>query len=313
VHTHAAQDPLVIERYLELRKAMLEKDQIDLALWINLGDKGHPLMDIEKVEQASRKRMLCAISDYRAHDGLQHHPSDLKKYMSQGFVGYKIWSGPWYRGLDKPEDGYPYVDDPAHEGTFAEMENIKMVGASIHIADPNGPWDDRTDWLSDPVEYWKEINAWNNVLERHPDLQVVMAHSNWLICQDAQIDYLRYLMATYPNFNIDLAATFQYFYMVSRENLRAFMIEWSDRILYGTDIGRWQEAAEDERLIAQYVRTFKILETDEMVKGGFFGGPEIKGLDLPKDVLEKIYYKNAIRIYPGLQERMVELGYPIDE
>jgi hypothetical protein len=91
------------------------------------------------------------------------------------------------------------------------------------------------------------------------------------------------------------------------------MIEWSDRILYGTDVGRWQEAAQDELRMAQYVRTFKILETDEMVKGGFFGGPEIKGLDLPKDVLEKIYYQNAMRIYPGLREKLAELGYSVDK
>ena len=89
-------------------------------------------------------------------------------------------------------------------------------------------------------------------------------------------------------------------------------MEWSDRILYGTDIGRWQEAEQDEQRMAQYRRTFQILETGDIVKGGFFGGPEIQGLDLPRDVLEKIYYKNAMRIYPGIRERMMELGYTID-
>ncbi len=311
VHTHASQEAEVIRRYLELREIMLETHHVDLAMWINLGDKGAPVLDIQKVDEASEKRMVCTIADYRAHDGLQHDPAQLKNFMEQGFVGYKIWSGPWYRGLEKPEDGYPYVDDPAHEPTFNTMEAIGMVGASVHIADPNGPWDNRTDWLADPVEFWKEIVAWTNVLERHPDLQVVMAHSNWLICQDAQIDYLRYLMATYPNYNIDLAATFQYYHLVSSDNIRSFMIEWADRILYGTDIGRWKEEAQDRERMGQYFRTFEILETDNLVKGGFFGGPDVKGLNLPKEVLEKIYYKNALRIYPGLRQKFLSLGYDI--
>jgi predicted TIM-barrel fold metal-dependent hydrolase len=30
----------------------------------------------------------------------------------------------------------------------------------------------------------------------------------------------------------------------------------------------------------------------------------VKGLNLPKEVLEKIYYKNALNLYPGLKEIM---------
>jgi predicted TIM-barrel fold metal-dependent hydrolase len=136
-----------------------------------------------------------------------------------------------------------------------------------------------------------------------------MAHGNWLLCQDAQIDYMRYLMATFPNLNIDLGATFQYYHLVQRENLRAFMIEWADRILYGTDIGKWSGGEEGSERIKQYVRTFQILETDQEVAGGFFGGPTIKGLALPEKVLEKIYFQNAARIYPKVKERLIKLGY----
>ncbi|MBK8504586.1 MAG: amidohydrolase family protein [Saprospiraceae bacterium] len=312
VHTHVANDIPAISRYFDVRNILLDQHAIDLAFWINLGDGDTPIIDLDTVLKAGKGRMSCAISDYTAHDGLMHSPSSLKGFMDQGFVGYKIWSGPWYRVLKNKEEGYPYVDDLAHEPTFAEMERIGMVGASIHVADPNGPWNDRGDWLTDPIEYWKEITAWHTVLTRHPDLKVVMAHSNWLICQDAQIDYLRYLLATFPNLNLDLAATFQYFYMVSHDNLRAFIIEWSDRILFGTDIGSWSDDAVTAERAQQYLRAFKILETSEIVNGGFFGGPEIQGLTLPREVLEKIYYKNALRIYPGVGEKMIKLGYQID-
>lgn len=312
VHSHVSNDMTGIANYLDMREILLDSHDIDLAIWINLGDRNSPIENIESVMAAGQGRLLCGIADYAAHDGLKFPPESLEGFQKQGYIGYKIWSGPWYRRLDKKEDGFPYIDDPAHEPTFSEMERIGLLGASIHIADPNGPWNERTDWLADPIEYWQEITAWRNVLERHPKLVVVMAHGNWLLCQDAQIDYLRNMLATFPNLNVDLAATFQYYHLVNRDNLRSFMIEWSDRILFGTDIGSWKDKAESNNRAEQYVRAFKILETSDKVKGGFFGGPEIEGLDLPKDVLEKIYYKNAMRLYPNVKENLGTLGYKVE-
>ena len=89
------------------------------------------------------------------------------------------------------------------------------------------------------------------------------------------------------------------------------MIEWSDRILFATDVGKWTNQEETKERKQQYLRTFQILETGDLIKGGFFGGPGIKGLDLPEEVLEKIYFKNALRIYPGIQQRFINLGYEV--
>ena len=312
VLTHVANDLKGIANYLELRKILLDRHAIDLAIWINLGDRNEPIENLEVVMEAGKGRILCGIADYAAHDGLKYPPETLEGFMHEGFIGYKIWSGPWYRRLEKKEDGYPYIDDPIHEATFTEMERIGFLGASIHIADPNGPWGKRTDWLADPIEYWAEINAWRNVLKRHPKLRVVAAHGNWMLCQDAQIDYLRNMMATFPNLHIDLAATFQYYHLVDHDNLRSFMIEWADRILFGTDVGTWNQESESSTRAGQYIRAFQILETENMVNGGFFGGPEIKGLNLPKDVLEKIYYKNALHLYPHVEESLIKLGYNLE-
>jgi hypothetical protein len=46
-------------------------------------------------------------------------------------------------------------------------------------------------------------------------------------------------------------------------------------------------------------------------KGVFFGGEPTRGLALPTDVLEKIYYKNAARIYPRIKEQLENLGYSV--
>ncbi|NQU52648.1 MAG: amidohydrolase family protein [Bacteroidetes bacterium] len=309
VHTHVANNYGGIEKYLELRNLLLKEYSADLSMWINLGGGKNPIRNLDSINLVSENRMLCAFSDFDPFHGLKYKPEDLINKREQGFIGFKIWYGPWYRKLKDGEKGFPYVDDPANEPMFAEMEELGVLAASLHIADPNGPFGNRTPWCADPVEYWREITGFYNVLKKHPDLKVVAAHSSWLICQDAQIDYLRFLLATFPNLSIDLAATFQYFDLVSYDNLRDFMIEYSDRILFGTDAGTWNTKEETQKRAAAYNRCFRILETDETIEGSFFGDKPIKGLNLPREVLEKIYYKNAVRIYPKVGERMSELGY----
>jgi predicted TIM-barrel fold metal-dependent hydrolase len=36
-----------------------------------------------------------------------------------------------------------------------------------------------------------------------------------------------------------------------------------------------------------------------------------RGLALPREVLEKIYYRNALRVYPRLREAFLKLGYTV--
>ena len=305
VHTHVNNHYTGIKNYLTLRDKMLSGNKIDLAMLINLG--GEKAKDT--ISQVSKGRIMTCISDYRPFRGLTHKPEDMSASLEKGFVGYKIWYGPYSRGLKEGEDGFKYFDDPAHEQVLAAMEKAGMPGASVHIADPNGPFWDRGKWAADPVEYWRQIIGLERVLQRHPNLVIVAAHGAWLVCQDAQLDFLRYLLATYPNFYVDLAATFQYFHLVNNENLRDFIMQHSDRILYGTDIGSIKDESEIPDYISRYSRTFQMLETDQIVEGGFFGMNPAKGLNLPKNVLEKIYYKNAIEIYPGLKNQMNTLGY----
>lgn len=312
VHTHITSDVAAIENFHSLRNALKDAHQIDLALWLNLGGGSDAMENNEEAMAAGNGRMLCAISDYSSHDGLKYDPDELQGWLDKGYVGYKIWAGPAGRKLKPDEDGIRFVDNPALEPTFAKMEEIGMVGASIHVADPNGPFGDRTKWLPDPVAFWKEILAWRKVLERHPNLVVVNAHGMWSLCQDAQIDYMRNTLSTFPNLHVDLAATFQYFNMVNRENLRDFIIEYDDRILFGTDVGKWTNSEETEYNRQRYFQAFQILETDGTVAGSFFGNQPTQGLNLPRKTLEKIYYKNAMRIYPRVKESLQALGYPIE-
>lgn len=295
-----------IFNFLEMRELLKKNNMIDLAMWINLGgDQG-----IDTVNEVSKGRMMTCISDYVLKRGLNYKPEDIDDYLKKGFVGYKLWFAPYQQRLTEGEDIIKFIDDAELDATFSAMEKAGMPGASVHIADPNGPFGNRGEWCPDPIAFWRMIIGLERVLHRHPDLVIVAAHGAWLMCQDAQIDFLRYLLKTYPNFYIDLSATDQYYNLVNYENLRDFFLEYSDRILFGTDIIGFEES-EISRLANRYSLSFQILETSDQVNGSFFGDSPTRGLNLPRDILEKIYYKNALKVYPGLLERMQKLGYSV--
>jgi len=140
----------------------------------------------------------------------------------------------------------------------------------------------------------------------------VKAVANYLELREHLKATRRVDLATFPKMNVDLAATFQYFDLVTYENLRSFTIEYADRIVFGTDIGRWDSPERTKGYAEQYWRAFRILETGETVPGGFFSRNEIRGLALPREALEKIYYRNAARIYPRVKEQLAKLGCAVE-
>lgn len=302
VHAHVGG----IERmahYMEVRKILKEKFNADLAIWINLqaplGPRGEGLDFIKEAEDKYQGRFLPTINDYKIADGLRFSPEELAEWQAKGVVGYKIWVGV-----------SPAIDNPANDPTFTKMEQIGMIGASFHISQPY-PRN-----CKDPVKYWESINAWERVLDRHPKLVVVCAHMMNIFYSDEQLDYLQYFLDTYPNVYIDIAARFKDFYSMSHEKIRHFFIKYSDRILFGTDISNQPQNGKYQEVAEAYDRCFKILETDGIFNSELFNpdvkGKTLQGISLPVDVLEKIYYRNAMKIYPRVKEVLKKLGYNVE-
>jgi len=297
VHPRSVSD---VANFVKVSEALKEKHGSNLAFWIGLNDPGEAMDDMKT---AGNDRFLFAVEQYRPHKGLTITADEVIAKVRDGFVGLKFWFGPAFRVLKEDEEGITRIDDPKFENFFAALEREKILLTSLHIADPNGPFGNRGKWLEDSLYYWEQIRAFENVVAKYPDLPIVAAHGAWLVCQDAQIDYLRYMLSAYPNLYVDVSATFQYMPLVNHENLRDFYIEYQDRLLYGTDGGR---IADDgiNYFTRRYANTFAILESDQIIEGDFFGNASVQGLNLPREALEKIYYKNAQKLYPGLKEAM---------
>jgi predicted TIM-barrel fold metal-dependent hydrolase len=97
----------------------------------------------------------------------------------------------------------------------------------------------------------------------------------------------------YPNMFVDIAAVLAELGRQPRF-AREWLIRYEDRVLFGKDI------TED---MTEYHVYFRVLETaDEYFdyyrrRHAFW---KMYGLALPDEVLKKIYYKNALRIIPGI-------------
>jgi len=294
-HPRGASD---VTNLVKVSETIKQKYGSNLAFWVSLNDPGDALAEMKA---AGKNRILFAANISHPHKGLPVTADEVIAKVRNGYAGLKFWFGDPHRVLAEGERGITEIDDIRFEDFFSALERGNVLMTSLHIADPNGPFNDRQNWMVDPVYYWKQIRAFENIVAKYPKLAIVAAHGAWLVCQDAQIDYLRYMLSKYPNLYIDLSATFQYMPLVDSDNLRYFYIEYQDRILYGTDGGNVPDESIDS-YADRYARTFAIIETGQTVNGSFFGNKPVKGLDLPKEVLEKIYYKNAVKLYPGLQE-----------
>jgi predicted TIM-barrel fold metal-dependent hydrolase len=323
VHAHIPDKWEVIDEYMALRDAMRKELDVEMAMWISLSGSAPP--DFQELDRRYHGRILWTINDFKISDGLKYSPQELVDWQTRGAVGFKFYPG-WQRGVQ--------IDHPANDPTFYKMEQIGMIGASVHVANPCGTYGRRTTgWLPDPVEYWRQQHAWENVLKKHPHLVVVNAHMLQLFYSDEQLDYLRYMLSTYPNLHVDLAAVPEFVYYVGRDNLRDFMIEYADRVLFGTDVGsKWfapdlgGAADKIQTRAPNYKRYFDYLETDHVLPADFVdvtkgqegvrlgeeGRCKIQGLALPLDVLEKIYFRNAMRVYPHVKDNLKKLGYPVD-
>lgn len=299
VHAHVGR----VERmkdFVGVGEALKDKYGINLAIWIDLDFQKESSESVSGYLGAAKKkfnnRFLPCINDFKIQDGLRYSPDELSKWMKKGIVGYKIWFGVT-----------DLIYDPVFEPTFAKMEEIGMLGTSIHVSQPYP-----SKYCEDPVKFWQAHNAWERVLDRHPKLKVVNAHMLDHFYSDEQLDYLMYVLETYPNVHVDLGARFQVFHRMDREKLRNFMIKYADRILYGTDIGRQPKAGKYKQVAEMYYRSFQLLETGKIIQGGFYDKTETKGLALPIDVLEKIYYRNAARLYPRVKDALTQLGYKVE-
>jgi predicted TIM-barrel fold metal-dependent hydrolase len=145
------------------------------------------------------------------------------------------------------------------------------------------------------------------MLAAHPKLRVIGCH---LGSMEHDVDEIAKRLDRYPNFAVDTAARVVNLKLQPREKVRAFMIRYQDRILWGTDLMElaWEKPeAVVQRWEAVYANDWKYFATGERFD---LGGKKVQGLALPPKVVRKIFHDNALRWMPGLKSAACCGGLP---
>ncbi len=233
------------------------------------------------------------------------------KYRISGVKVFKSF-GLTYRNGD---GSLIAVDDPRFDPIWRACGELGLP-VIMHTADPSAffepitPNNERIEELTRHPEWHFPLGqfpsrqhlhqARENLFRRHRATTFIAAHFG----NDAEdLKQTARMLEEHPNVVVEFASRIS---ELGRQpyTARDFLIKYQDRVLFGTD-GPWPEQ--------RYQYYWRFLETrDEYFPYSEKPFPpqglwRIYGVHLPPQVLQKIYYKNAGRIVPGISQRLEKL------
>lgn len=305
IHNH--QDSAMSKK--DLDKLVQDMDRINLRVMVNLsGGFGDKLAKGVKNLKGNYKDRFVVFAniDFKGLDEPGYPDraaAQLEQDVRNGAQGLKIFKN---FGMDlKDSKGQRiHVDDPRFDLVFEACARLG-IPVLIHTAEPWSffqPMDKNNErWLElkthpgrarPPEKYpsWETLlEEQHNMFARHPKTNFINAHLGWY---GSNLAELARLMDRLPNMYTEIGAVL---YDLGRQPkfARQFMINYQDRVLFGKD--SWNP---DE-----YPTYFQVLETgDEYFDyyRKYHAFWQMYGLELPDEVLKKVYYKNALHLVPGI-------------
>jgi hypothetical protein len=255
-----------------------------------------------------------SVDNWDSADWTNQTIQQLKEAFAKGALGIKIWKN--IGMVEKDAEGnLIMIDNPRFDPViqFVIDQNKTVLG---HLGEPKNCWlpleqmtvnNDRNYFKNHPEyhmylhpeypSYQDQIDARDRFLARHPDMRFVGAH---LASLEYDVDSLAKRLDRFPNIAVDMAERIchlQHQTKTNREKVRKFMIQYQDRLIYGTDLGMRENSSAEEskaRLHKRWMNDWKYFTTDEIMTADEVNG-EFKGLKLPKAVIDKIFYTNAVK------------------
>jgi predicted TIM-barrel fold metal-dependent hydrolase len=307
----------------EVEQLIRDMDNINMRVMVNLtagqGDRFQAQHQLYRTGKYKDRFVLFCNwggQTYRAIDEpgfAERITQQLESDVKGGAQGLKILKD---FGMDaKDSKGQRiHVDDPRFDQAFEAAGRLK-IPVLIHTAEPPThfmPIDKNNErWLelqqfpgrARPPERYPSfqtlLDEQHHLFAKHPKTIFINAHLGWL---GGNLGELGRLMDKLPNMYTELGAVLAEIGRQPR-TARAFFIKYQDRILMGKD-------AWEPRDPAEYQCYFRVLETPDEYFDYYrrrHANWKMYGLDLPDDVLKKVYYKNAIRIIPGISAKQFPL------
>jgi hypothetical protein len=225
------------------------------------------------------------------------------------------------------------VDDPWLDPIWSTAGELGMP-VVIHTADPKAFWQPM-DETNERIEELRAHPRWSNfqkpvpsfetlleqlmhVVERHPKTKFVSVHFG---NRAEDPEWVGRMLDKYPNLYVDIAARIPEIGRHPAEKIRPLFIEHADRILFGTDLGVFkggymlgssgEEPNTRDEAGPYFEAHYTWLETDKTIPSPtpIQGRWNIHGLSLPREVLDRIYSGNAIKLF-GPPPRKAKRGPP---
>jgi predicted TIM-barrel fold metal-dependent hydrolase len=289
-----------------------EMDTINLRVMVNLsGGTGEQLRQTVATMKGRYPDRFVVFANL-SYDDLntpgygQRAAARLEQDVRNGAQGLKIFKN---YGMDlKYANGQRvHVDDPEFDPVWDKCAELK-ISVMIHIAEPSAffdPWDYHNErWLelkqfpsrARPPEKYPPFETLiaerNHLFAKHPKTNFIAAH---LAFHGNDLERLGKTLDSLPNMYVDIAAVLA---ELGRQPYSAhdFLVKYQDRVLMGKDIYE----------VNEYKWYFRALETrDEYFeyyrpRHAFW---RIYGFQVPDEVLKKVYYKNALKLVPGIDAK----------
>ena len=296
-----------------LDQVVREMDALNLRVLVNLsggsGDRLKQMVAAMKNRHPKRFGVFANV-DFDGIDGPEwgrRAAAQLAEDVRNGAQGLKFFKN---FGLSvKYADGRRVtVDDPALNPVFETCARLG-IPVLIHVGDP-APFFEPVDrfnerWLElttlpnrrhPPPPTFEELNGERDrLIARHPKVNFIVAHLGW---HGNDLGRLGRLMDKYPNFYTEVGAVLA---ELGRQPFtgREFMTRYQDRVLFG----------KDSYVPNEYPYYWRVFETRDEYFEYYrrrHAHWRLYGLGLPDEVLKKVYYKNALRLIPG----MASEGFP---
>lgn len=290
-----------------------EMDKLNMAVMVNLsGGTGETLQKVvANMKQRYPKRFVIFAN--LSYDDVNHPEygkraaTRLEQDVKNGAEGLKIYKN---HGLTLKDSlgNRIATDDPRFDPIWAKCGELG-IPVLIHTGEPHQffePIDRHNErWLElkqfpdrarPPEKFpsWEQVmSEQHHVFAKHPKTIFINAHLGWM---GGDLARLGALMDKLPNMYTELGAVLA---EIGRQPrfAREWFIKYQDRIMMGKDI--WAPA--------EYYVYFRVFETNDEYfdyyrkRHAFW---KMYGLDLPAEVLKKVYYKNALRVLQGVDKNM---------
>ena len=270
------------------------------------GDRLKRVMDTLRAspKMKDRVRVLAGISFNNVGPGWAEKAiAQLEADVAAGAVGVGEIGKGFGLSTRKPDGSRLKLDDPELDPIWEACARLKLP-VFIHTGDPPEffkPHDLTNErWLEVALfperryppdrfpSFEQLVTERNNLFRKHPKTTFVTAHMGW---HANDLGLLGKLMTEMPNVYTEVGAVL---YDIGRQPrvARDFFVKFQDRILFGKDSFQPDE-------YPYYWRVFETRDDYFDYYRDYHAFWKLYGIDLPDEVLKKVYYQNALRLTPA--------------